>query len=154
MKKFIISLFILSSAFAAAEIDAAHKALLERLFEATKQQVTYEKAMTGGFDAALNSDMLPTDQKEKMAKGMERVKALMLEKMGWEVMKDEMYTVYAKHYSKEDLEKIVPALESEGAKAYFEKSVELLPEAMALGQKRAAAIQGDIQKIMMEEMMK
>ena len=97
--------------------------------------------------------MLTEDQKQKMKKGMERVKQLMLDEMKWQTMKPKLMRVYAKHYSKEELKTINRHLKNESVQAMLRKELQVLPDSMKLGQQEAFKLQPRIQQIMMEEMM-
>ena len=142
---------------AAAEAPAVspeHKALIEKLFEICDTAEQYDTALVEGFDAAMEAqaDQMPVEMKAKMAKGMQKVKDLMIAEMGWAQVKDEMIGVYSEVFSAEEIRGIIKALDTPQAKDYFKKMAKLQPKMASFAQSKTQALTPKIMEIMQEAM--
>jgi hypothetical protein len=138
-------------------VSDSHRAAIERLFKVLKTPEQYEAALLAGFEsgAGLTADKLasmPEEQQQKFKRAMDKVRAKMVELLGWEKMKPEMILLYAKHFSEDEIGQIIKVLDSPAGQMLVNKQIKLLPESMALGQKNAQAAMPHVMKIMMEEM--
>ena len=135
----------------------SQRAAMERLFKVMKLDKQYETSMLAGFEAGLGMSgdtlsKLPPEQKAKMEKGVAKIKARMVEMMGWEVIKDDMAALYMKKFSEAEAVAIAKMLETPTGQMMISKQLELLPEGMKLGQRKAQALMPEIMRIMTEEM--
>jgi hypothetical protein len=140
-----------------AATSESHRAAIDRFFKVLKLDKQYETGMMAGFDASsgLTADRLaslPAEQKEKIQRGVTKVKAKMVELMGWEKMKPDMMELYARHFTEKEIDDIVKLMETPTGQMMLAKQIALLPEAMALGQKKALAVLPEIMKVMQDEM--
>lgn len=160
MKTIRILLAVMALALLTGSGHAAtesHRAAIERLFKVLKIDKQYEVSMLAGFDAGtgLNADRmaaLPQDQREKLQQTLAKVKARMVELMGWDKVKPEMVELYAKHFTEKEIDAIAKMMESPTGQMLVSKQLTLMPEAMTIGQKKAQAAMPEIMKIMQEDM--
>jgi hypothetical protein len=147
-------------AFAAHPLLASedsHKAAVERLFTTMKMKEQYETSLVAGFNAGASmSDQklanLPLEQQNKINAGMEKVRTRALELMGWDSVKEEMVQVYIKKFSEAEVVAITEMLATPTGQMLLSKQISLLPETMAIGQKKAQAMMPEILQIMQEAM--
>ncbi|MFM7180426.1 MAG: DUF2059 domain-containing protein [Verrucomicrobiales bacterium] len=139
-------------AVAAPAVSPEQKSLVEKLFEITDTAEQYEAALVHGFDGAMQAqaEQMPAEMKAKMAKGMQKVKDLMLAEMGWDKVKDHMISAYADTFSAAELEGVVKALDNPDSRAYFKKVGKLQPKIMAFAQEKSQALTPRIMAIMQE----
>lgn len=158
MRRVMITLCLICCAGSVlAEVSQEKRALIKEHFKLTKQEEQYEKTMIasfeGGTEAAIDSNnMLTPDMKKKMRRGMERVKELMLKECSWKKIEGKMIELYAKHYTVDELKAINKVMATEAMQTYIDKGLAVLPAAAKIGQQEAMKLQGQIQRIMMEEM--
>ncbi len=160
MKTIRILLAVLALALLTGSGQAAtdsHRAAIERLFKVLKIDKQYEVSMLAGFDAGtgLTADRmaaLPQDQREKLQQTLAKVKARMVELMGWDKVKPEMVELYAKHFTEKEIDAIAKMMESPTGQMLVSKQLTLMPDAMGIGQKKAQAAMPEIMKIMQEDM--
>lgn len=151
----LLSLVLVTqSAFASEE---SHLAAVDQLFTAMKMKQQYETSLISGFNAGLSmSDQklagLPIEQQNKINAGMEKVRARVLELMGWSAVKDEIAAIYTKNFTEEELLAITRMLETPTGQMLVSKQITLLPESMAIGQKKAQQMMPEIVRIMQESM--
>jgi hypothetical protein len=137
--------------------EDSHKAAVERLFTTMKMKEQYETSLLAGFNVGASmSDQrlsnLPLEQRNKINAGMEKVRSRALELMGWDSVKEEMTQLYVKKFSEEEVVAITEMLATPTGQMLLSKQISLLPESMALGQKRAQAMMPEIMQIMQEAM--
>ena len=63
-----------------------------------------------------------------------------------------MTTVYMKHFSEEEITAIIALMETPTGQMLVSKQIELIPESMAVGQKKMQSIMPEITRIMQEAM--
>jgi hypothetical protein len=157
MKTLLVLAVCLSTLVPCHASPESHRAATERFFKATQMQKQYEVGLLAGFDASsgLTDERvqgLPKEQRDKLANAKVKIKAKMIELMGWEKVKPEMVQLYTKHFSESEIDSITKMMETPTGQLMISKQVALLPEAMAIGQKKAQSIMPEIMKIMQEEM--
>lgn len=142
------------AAVEAPAVDPEQKALIEKLFEICDTAQQYDTALVSGFDAAVGAqaEEMPAEMKANMAKGMQKVKKLMIDELGWEKVKDEMIAVYAQGFTVAELQGIVKSLDNPEAKAYFKKMATLQPKMMSFAQAKTQELTPRIMEIMQEAM--
>ncbi len=147
-------ILVIPSAFAAEE---SHLAAVDRLFTAMKMKEQYETSLISGFNAGLSmSDQklagLPIEQQNKINAGMEKVRVRVLELMGWSAVKTEIAGIYTKNFTEDEVVAITKMLETPTGQLLVSKQISLLPETMAIGQKKAQEMMPEIVRIMQESM--
>lgn len=145
---------VTQSAFASEE---SHLAAVDELFTAMKMKQQYETSLISGFNAGLSmSDQklanLPIEQQNKINAGMEKVRARVVELMGWSAVKSEIAGIYTKNFTEEEVAAITKMLETPTGQLLVSKQISLLPETMAIGQKKAQEMMPEIIRIMQEAM--
>lgn len=137
-----------------AAVEPEHAAAIEELLELSNTKQAYEASVIGAFESSIAGagSQLPEEQKPKFERAMKRVKDLMLEKLGWEVMKPEVVNLYAATFSLAELEAVLPLLRKPEMKAFVAKSAPLAAEAAKIGGEKARSLQPEIMKIVQEEM--
>lgn len=135
-------------------IEPAHQKAIEELLELSGAKEAYDSSVIGAFEAPMANaaNQLTEDQKPKFERAMERVKELALEKLGWEVMKPEIVELYAKTFSLEELEAVLPLMRKPEMKSFTAKVTPLGAEAAKIGASKAQSLQPEIIKIIQEEM--
>lgn len=138
----------------APAVSPESKALIEKLFEICDTANQYDTALVQGFDAAMDAqaEHMPVEMKAKMAKGMQKVKDLMLAEMGWAKVKDQMMGVYAEVFSAAEIEGIIKVLDNPVAKDYFKKMAKLQPKMASFAQSKTQELTPKIMEIMQEAM--
>ena len=136
------------------KVSPSHRAAIEKLFEASQQKDQYEVAMIAGFESAMGPirKTMPPAEAAKFDQVMVKVRDFMVEKMGWEVIKPELVEVYAKHVSEAEIKAVMPHISSPAMQTLISKQIVLLPEASALGARKAQELQPEIMRIVQEEM--
>jgi hypothetical protein len=157
MRLLLLPLLLLACipAFAAdGQPSPAKTAAIEKLFTAIKMQEKYEAGLIAGFRAGaeMGSDQLPPEYKGKMIKALDRVQKMMLEKVGYAQVKEDLIALYDGKFSQAEVEASTKLFESPAGQVWVAKELELLPEAMKVNQSKVKALMPEIQKIMMEEM--
>lgn len=151
---FFALVLVTQSAFASGE---SHLAAVDQLFTAMKMKQQYETSLISGFNAGLAmSDQklldLPLEQQNKINAGMEKVRARVLELMGWNAVKSEIAGIYTKNFTEEEVVAITKMLETPTGQMLVSKQISLLPETMAIGQKKAQEMMPEIARIMQESL--
>jgi len=131
------------------KIDAA----VEDFFKASKIREKYELGLTSGFDAGseLKKDV-SDEQKKKFESFRKKIKAMMLDEMGWEKVKGEYAKLYLSIYTPEELKKVTEMLKTPAGQIMVSKEIELLPKALKLGNEKAKLLMPKIMKMAREEM--
>ena len=138
----------------APAVSPEYKALIEKLFEICDTAEQYDTALVQGFDAAMEAqaEQMPAEMKAKVAKGMQKVKDLMIAEMGWKKVKDQMIAVYAEVFSAEEIQGIIKALDTPQARDYFKKMAKLQPKMATFAQSKTQELTPKIMEIMQEAM--
>jgi hypothetical protein len=147
---------VLSFQMGALALEPAHEKAIEELLELSNTAKSYEASVVGAFEASIanSAAQLPAEQKPKFDRAMTRVKELMIEKMGWATMKPEIVALYGATFSQAELEAVLPLMRDPAMKAFVAKSAPLAAEASKMGAEKAKGLQGEIMKIVQEEMAK
>jgi len=131
------------------------KELVERFLEVTMAKEGYEYGLVAGFDAAANEDVMkgmPEEMKENYVKGFAEVKELMLERMGWDKVKDEIVVLMQDAYQTEELEAAVEAFDTPIMQQFAAKQLVAMQAMMEFGQVKAMELMPEIEAIMMRAM--
>jgi len=157
MKTALLAVALSLAAHPLLASEESHKAAVERLFATMKMKEQYEVSLITGFNAGASmSDQklanLPLEQQNKINAGMEKVRARALQLMGWDSVKEEMTQVYIKKFSEEEVVAITEMLATPTGQMLLSRQISLLPETMAIGQKKAQAMMPEILQIMQEAM--
>ncbi|MGA2864789.1 MAG: DUF2059 domain-containing protein [Verrucomicrobiota bacterium] len=159
MKKAIVLCFALlvGACCQGADPTAAHLAKVSKFFDITQMEKTYETSLTAGFEGAAHmgdTSAMPEEERAKMEKALKRVKEFLVTEIGWSKIKEDMAKVYAKHFTEDELDKVIKLLDSETGRMFISKQIGLLAESMALAQSRAQALMPKVIAMMQEEMSK
>ena len=159
MKKAIVlcSALLVAACCQAADYAAAHLAKVNKFFDITQMPKTYEISLTAGLEGAAHmgdTSALPEEERTKMEKAFKRVKEFMVTEIGWSKVKDDMAKVYAKHFTEDELDKVIKLLDSETGRMFISKQVALQAESVAVAQSRAQALMPKVIAMMQEEMSK
>jgi len=156
-----LRLFIAISAMAfpmsqATAVEPEHQKLIEQLLILNQNKEQYDAGVIGSFEASIanTAQALPPDQQDKFAKAMVRVKALLLERLGWEVLKADAIELYASRFTQAELEVVLPLLDKPEMQAFLAKQTGLNTELSKIAAEKSQAMQPEIMKIVQEEMMK
>jgi hypothetical protein len=130
-----------------------HLARINKFFEVTQMQKQYETSLVSGFSAATSAQQegLPEDEQATFEKTMQRAKDFLLREMGWPKVKDEMAELYARHFSEEDVEKIIKLLDNDTGRMLSSKQIALLPDSMAFAQKKMRELMPKLMAAMQDE---
>lgn len=144
------------SPFAVQAIEPEHQKLIEQLMEVNRSKEMYNQSVVGSFEASIanTAKSLPPDQQEKFGKAMERVKALLIERLGWEVLKEEVMALYAERFTAAELEAVLPLLQKPEMQGFLAKQGQLTSDLSKLTSEKSQALQKEIMAIVQEEMMK
>jgi hypothetical protein len=130
-----------------------HLAKINKFFEVTQMQQQYEMNLTARFSAfpgAANLEGMPEEDRAKYEQMMQRVKDIVVAEAGWSKVKDDMAELYAKHYSEEEIDKILKLIDNDTGKMLYRKQIELLPDSVAYAQKRMQELAPKIAAILSE----
>jgi hypothetical protein len=157
MKLACLALTLVFAAHPLLASEDSHKAAVERLFVTMKMKEQYETSLITGFNAGASmSDQklsnLPLEQQNKVSAAMEKVRVRVLELMGWDSVKNDMMQVYMKKFTEEEIVAITEMLATPTGQMLLSKQISLLPESMAIGQKKARAMMPEILQIMQESL--
>jgi hypothetical protein len=157
IKILLITFIVTAFAAVCQAVTDSHRAAIEHLFTVLKIDKQYESGMIAGFEAAAGAtpEQLATmteDQRAKFQAGMAKVKAKMIELMGWEKVKPDMIELYARHFSETEINDIAKMMETPTGQLLVSKQLALIPESMSVAQKKAQAIMPEISKIMQDAM--
>lgn len=160
MKYFItIAALVFSFASAQAELTASHTAAIEKLLTVMKADKQYEASLAAGFESGLgmSSDQikaLPQEQQDKFNNAITKVKAKLMEVMGWDKMKADMIEVYGKNFTEKEVNDIIALMDSPTGQMLVSKQAFVVVETMKMTQAKMKGILPEIMKIMQEEMTK
>ena len=146
--------FVTHPLFASEE---SPRAAVEQLFVTMKMKEQYETSLLAGFNVGASmSDRrlanLPLEQQNKFNAGMEKVRSRALELMGWDAVKEEITQLYMRTFTEEEAVAITKMLATPTGQMLLSKQISLLPDSMAIGQKKAQAMMPEIMQIMQEAM--
>lgn len=143
----------------AAELPASHLAAIEKMLVVMQVQKQFESNLLHGFDAGMGSTSeqiksLPQEQQDKFAKGIEKVKAVMLEQMGWEKIKPEIVASYGKNFTEQQAKDVTAMMESPAGQVLVSKQVAVAADLMTVTQEKMKVLQPQIMQIIQSEMTK
>jgi hypothetical protein len=155
----ILATLALCLTTARADLTPSHQAAIEKLLVALNVQKQFESNLILGFETGMGatSDQikaLPPEQQAKFARGIEKVKAAMMEQMGWEKLKPQILAVYAKNFTEQEAKDVTALMESPAGQLFVTKQVPLAAEMMKETQGKMKILQPQIMQIMQEEMTK
>ncbi len=162
MKKSIACCLIILTAAMCQAADpapsAGHLAKVNKYFEVCQMQKQYETGLISGFESASRNmgagNAMSDEDKAKMDAGFKRVKELLVGEIGWAKVKDDMAKLYARHFTEEELDKIIKLLDNETGRMFVTKQIKILPESLNLAQGKVATLMPKVMEIMQEEMTK
>lgn len=142
--------------FQAKAIEPEHQKLIEQLLVLNQNQKQYDASVIGSFEASIagTAKALPPDQQEKFGKAMDRIKVLLLERLGWEVLKPSIVELYAIRFNQAELEAVMPLLAKPEMQEFLAKQTGLNADISKIAAEKSQAMQQEIMKIVQEEMMK
>jgi len=136
--------------------DEPDRELVERFLEVTLAGEQYEFGLVAGFDMmAANEDVLesfPEEMRENYRKGMEEVKALLLEKMGWETVKEDVVALAREIYTTAELEAAIEAFDTPVMQEFLKKQVSMTQKMMGFSQEKVVELMPEIERIMEQAM--
>ena len=155
----ILATFALSLSSARADLTPSHQAAIEKLLTVMQVQKQFESNLLLGFDAGMGSTSeqiksLPQEQQDKFAKGIEKVKAVMLEQMGWEKIKPELIAAYGKNFDEQQAKDVTALMESPAGQVLISKQVTVAADLMKVTQEKMKVLQPQIMQIIQTEMTK
>ncbi len=155
--KTLFSLLLLLGlgASAMAEIDPAHQKAINALMEKTHVREGFEKSVNNGFEQSLAGQVsqLPAKQAAKLQGALAEVRALVMEKVSWGNVAPLFSELYAKKFSKEEIEALLPLLDKPEMQDYLKKATSLAPDLMRVSQEMVMPLKPEIQSIIMRAMM-
>ena len=156
MKRFLIILTSVFTLLAAhgEEITPDHRASIVKLLEVAQVREQSVAAMNAAFDAQMENTLktLSPEQQVKLKRAIVRIKALLEETLSWETLEPKLVEIYGTKFSKEEVDAIIPHLESAEMQSFLKKQIEIIPANTAIGTTATAKIQGRIQEIVVEEL--
>ncbi|MFC5457895.1 DUF2059 domain-containing protein [Prosthecobacter fluviatilis] len=155
----ILATFALCLSTAHADLTPSHQAAIEKLLVVMKVQKQFENNLTLGFETGMgaNSDQIksmPQEQQQKFASGMEKVKAAMMEQMGWEKLKPEIIAIYGKNFTEAQAQDIVKLMDTPTGQLIFDKQLVMAGDMFKLAQDKMKVLMPQIMQIMQAEMTK
>lgn len=145
---------------AQAQSTEGKRAKILQLLELSRAGEAYDAGMKAGFMASMEANpqiqAMPADLKPKFKRGMDRVLKLMLDKMGWKVMRPKIVAVYDKHWTEEELDTVIALFKSnpKATQLMVTKQMAMAKPMTLMSQKESAKLQAQIQAIIQEEMSK
>ena len=139
----------------APAVDEDHRKLIQQFFELTCQKEQFKEGMIAGFDSQTGPEQfasLPEDQKQKALEGVKKVRKMMMGKVTWEDVEPKLIEAYAKVFTKEELEEILPLLDNPKMRAFFAKQVKVIAPALKASSELMAKLQPEIVRMMEEAM--
>jgi len=134
--------------------EPAASAAAERLLEATRVEELTE-SMYGQISQMI-SGMAPADvtaeEREAMDSAMQKVMALMRERIGYAVLKDDYVRIYADAYTVDDMNALSDFFDTELGQRYLDKTPEVMAASAALAQERMMAVMPELMEVMQSEM--
>lgn len=155
----ILATFALCLTNARADLTAPHQAAIEKLLTVLQVQKQFESNLILGFEAGMGGSSeqiksLPQEQQDKFAKGMEKVKAVMLEQMDWAKLKPQIVAIYGKNFTEQEAKDVTALMESPAGQLLLGKQITVAADLMKETQEKMKVLQPQIMKIMQEEMTK
>lgn len=154
-----LATLVLTLAPLQAELADSHRASIEKLIAVLKVQEQFEASLVAGFESGLgaSSDQikaLPQEQQDKFNNAIVKVKAVLLEMMGWEKMKPELIEVYGKTFSEQEANDVIAHMQTPTGQMIVSKQAGMVTSVMELTQQKTQAIMPKVMQIMQEEMTK
>lgn len=154
-----LATLVLTLAPLQAELADSHRTSIEKLIAVLKVQEQFEASLVAGFESGLgaSSDQikaLPQEQQDKFNNAIVKVKAVLLEMMGWEKMKPELIEVYGKTFSEQEANDVIAHMQTPTGQMIVSKQAGMVTSVMELTQQKTQAIMPKVMQIMQEEMTK
>jgi hypothetical protein len=155
----ILATFALCLSTAHADLTPSHQAAIEKLLTVMQVQKQFESNLILGFEAGMGGTAdqikaLPQEQQDKFAKGIEKVKAIMLEQMGWEKIKPELIAAYGKNFNEQQAKDVTALMETPAGQVLISKQVTVAADLMKVTQEKMKVLQPQIMQIIQTEMTK
>ena len=155
----ILATFALCLSTAHADLTASHQAAIEKLLTVMHVQKQFESNLILGFESGLGTSAeqiksLPKEQQDKFAKGIEKVKTVLLEQMGWEKLKTEIVAIYGKNFSEKEAGDIAALMENPTAQMLFSRQATVAGDLMKVTQDKMKGLMPQIMQIIQTEMTK
>ena len=154
MKK-VICLFVIAITVCVYAADTKQESVVEEFFRVAKVKEKYEISMIAGYELGTGmADLsaLPAEQKKKIEEMQKKIKALMLQEMGWEKVKSDYVKLYLSVYDVEELKEVTKLLKTPIGQKMIDKEMEIIPKAMKIGQAKAKELMPKIMQMSMEAM--
>ena len=155
----ILATFALCLSNAHADLTPSHQAAIEKMLTVMQVQKQFESNLLLGFDAGMGSTSeqiksLPQEQQDKFAKGIEKVKTVMIEQMGWEKIKPQIVESYGKNFTEQQANDVAAMMESPAGQVLVSKQVTVAADLMKVTQEKMKVLQPQIMQIIQSEMTK
>ena len=155
----ILATFALCLSTAHADLAPSHQAAIEKLVTVLQVQKQFESNLILGFEAGMgtSSDQiksLPQEQQDKFAKGIAKVKTVMLEQMGWEKLKPQIVAIYGKNFTEQEAKDVSTLMESPAGQLLLSKQISVAADLMKETQEKMKVLQPQIMQIIQSEMTK
>lgn len=160
MKKILLLLALsVSLGTAQAELTATHKAAIEKLLVVLQVQKQMETNLVTGLETGLGASseqikLLPEEKRQQYVKAFEKVKALLVESMGWEKLKPDIVEIYGKNFSEEEATAISAHMSTPAGQKFVATQITLAADMMKISQERMKTLTPQIIEIMKTEMAK
>ena len=152
MKK-VICLFVIATMVCVCAAETKKETVIEEFFRVAKIKEKYEASMLAGYEAGMgmaNLSSLPAEQKKKLEEMNKKIKALMLQEMGWGKVKSDYTKLYLSVYDVAELQAVTKWLKTPIGQTMIDKNILLIPKAMKIGKDKAKALMPKIMQMSME----
>ena len=155
MKKIIGIVMVMTTAWVYAA-DTAQETVVDEFFRVAKVKEKYEVGLTAGFDAGSGmTDLsgIPEAQRTQFEEMQKKIKAMMLQEMGWDKVKADYAKLYLSVYNENELAEVTKLLKTSVGQKMINNELKLMPKAMLIGQEKAKELMPKIMQMSMEAMM-
>ncbi len=154
-----LATFALCLTTARADLAPSHQAAIEKLVTVLQVQKQFESNLVLGFEAGMGTTAdqiksLPQEQQDKFAKGITKVKAFMIEQMGWEKLKPQIIAIYGKNFTEQEAKDVTTLMDSPAGQMLLTKQISIAADLMKETQEKMKILQPKIMQVMQEEMTK
>lgn len=144
---------------AKAELTASHQAAIERLLEVLQVQKQMETNLVAGLETGMGASseqikLLPKEKQEQFLRAFEKVKAVLVESMGWEKLKPDIVEIYGKNFSEKEATDISAHMSTPAGQKFVTTQMTLAADMMKISQERMKTLTPQIVEIMKAEMSK
>jgi hypothetical protein len=155
LKKNVLRL-ILGLVLLPLPFSASANPVVDDFFAAAKVKEKYELSMMTGLEAGFampGLSAMPPGEQQKLTEVMEKLKALVLKEVGWEVMKNDFTELYLSTYSEQELKEATKMLNTPTGKMMMQRELDILPRALTMGQDKMERLMPQIMSIVTQAMM-